>query len=139
VIRCAPGVLETIANHARREAPCECCGLLIGHEDRIERAEPVLNRAVDPLRRYEIDPNDFLAAVKRCRGTSSSVIGAYHSHPRTTAEPSESDHAEAFGPFLYVIAGPVAADLVPPIRAYRWALGNFLSVRLVPDAQEPET
>ena len=139
VIRCAPGVLDAIANHARREAPRECCGLLIGRDDRIEEATPVINRATDPLRRYEIDPNDFLASVKRCRGTQSSVIGAYHSHPRTIAEPSESDRSEAFGPFLYIIAGPVAAELPPPIRAYRWESGNFLPVRLVPDAQEPET
>jgi proteasome lid subunit RPN8/RPN11 len=139
VISCAPGVLEAIANHARREAPHECCGLLIGRDDRIERAEPVRNRAGDPQRRYEIDPSDFLAVVKRLRGTPSSVIGAYHSHPRTSAEPSESDRAEAFGPFLYLIAGPVTADVPPAIRAYRWATGNFLPVGLVPDAQEPQT
>ncbi len=139
MISCAAGVLEAIANHACREAPPECCGRLIGGADRIEKAEPVVNRAADPRRRYEIDPADFLAAVKRCRGTASSVIGAYHSHPLTSAEPSESDRAEAFGPFLYVIAGPVTADAAPPIRIYRWALGNFLPVRLVPDAQEPET
>jgi desampylase len=139
VISCAPGVLETIANHARREAPRECCGLLIGRADRVDEAEPVANRAADPFRRYEIDPADFLAQVKRCRGTPRSVIGAYHSHPRTNAEPSESDRDEAFGPFLYMIAGPVAADAPPPIRAYRWENGNFLAIRLVPDAQEPET
>jgi proteasome lid subunit RPN8/RPN11 len=139
VISCAPGVLEAIANHARHDAPRECCGLLIGHEDRIEEAEPVVNRAADPLRRYEIDPNDFLAAVKRCRGTTRSVVGVYHSHPRTDAEPSESDCAEAFGPFLYIIAGPVAAEAPAPVRAYRWENGNFRSICLVPDAQEPET
>ncbi len=139
MISCASGVLDAIADHARREAPRECCGLLIGREDRIEEAEPVANRAVDPQRRYEIDPRDFLAAVKRCRGTLNSVIGAYHSHPRTDAQPSESDRAEAFGPFLYVIAGPVTAALPPPIRAYRWALGNFQAIPLVPDAQEPQT
>ena len=137
MISCAPGALEAIANHARREAPRECCGLLIGRVDRIEEAEPVSNRAADPLRRYEIDPNDFLACVKRCRGTPHSVIGAYHSHPRTNAEPSESDRAEAFGPFLYLIAGPVVAELPPPIRAYQWDNGNFRPIRLVPDAQEP--
>jgi desampylase len=139
VITCAPGVLETIATHARRVAPHECCGLLIGRDDRIEEAQAVENRSGDPLRRYEVDPRDFLEAVKRCRATSSTVIGVYHSHPRSSAEPSESDRAEAFGPFIYVIAGPVAAELPPPIRAYRWENGNFRPIRLVPDGQELQT
>ena len=136
---CELGVLDAIADHARRAAPHECCGLLIGRDDRIEQAEPVENRAGDPLRRYEIDPRDFLAAVKRCRGTASSVIGVYHSHPGSSAEPSESDRAEAFGPFLYLIAGPVAGELPPPIRAYRWENGNFRPMRLVPDGQGFQT
>lgn len=135
---CAAGVLEAITGHARREAPHECCGLLIGTEHRIAEAQPVDNRAGDPSRRYVIDPVDILAAIKRCRGSSTAVIGAYHSHPRSSAEPSESDRAEAFGSFLYVIAGPVAGDLPVPIRAYWFEDGNFRRVPLVPDAEEPE-
>jgi proteasome lid subunit RPN8/RPN11 len=136
---CHVGVLDAIADHARRAAPLECCGLLIGSEKRIDEAEPVENRSADPLCRYEVDPRDFLASVKRCRGTSMSVIGVYHSHPHSSAEPSDSDRAEAFGPFLYLIAGPVAGELPPPIRAYRWENGNFRSIRLVPDGQELQT
>jgi proteasome lid subunit RPN8/RPN11 len=139
VIRCAPGVLESIAEHARRAAPHECCGLLIGDERRIAEAQPVENRAADASRRYEIDPRDLLAAMKRLRGTRQAVIGAYHSHPLSSATPSESDHAEAFSDFLYVIAGPVALPLPVPIEAYRLEHGNFRRIRLVPDAEEPET
>ena len=139
MIACAAGVLERIADHARRDAPNECCGLLIGAAERIDEALPLQNRASDPQRRYEIDPRDFLAAMKRCRGTSAGILGAYHSHPRSAPEPSQSDLAEAFGDFLYVIAGPVAEALPVAIRAYRLENGNFRSVSLVIDAKEPET
>jgi proteasome lid subunit RPN8/RPN11 len=139
IVICDSAVLDAIAGHARREAPNECCGLLIGRDDRIDEAHAVTNRADDPSRRYEIDPRDFLVHIKRCRGTSRAVIGAYHSHPRSAAEPSASDRAEAFGEFLYVIAGPVAADVPLHIRAYRLEGGNFRPVRLVPDAREPGT
>jgi proteasome lid subunit RPN8/RPN11 len=131
-------VLDSIAEQARREAPNECCGLLIGSIGRIDRAVPLRNRATDPQRRYEIDPRDFLAAVKQCRGTPDAVLGAYHSHPRGTTEPSESDRAEAFGDFLYVIAGPVAEDVTLRIEAFRLEDGNFRRIRLVPDPKEPE-
>lgn len=132
-------MLDSIAAHARRDAPRECCGLLIGGSGRIDEAVAVHNRAADPARRYEIDPRDFLAAVRRCRGTPRTVIGAYHSHPGSSPDPSESDRAEAFGDFLYVIAGRVAGGLPLPIRAYRLERGNFRPIRLVPDAEEPET
>ena len=136
MIACAAGVLDTIARHAARDAPHECCGLLIGNDERIDEAVPVANRAADPTRRYEIDPLDYLAAIKRCRGTPVAVVGAYHSHPRSSPEPSETDRGEAFSGFLYVIAGPVAGDLPQQIRAYRLEDGNFHTIRLVPDAKE---
>ena len=138
MIACAPGVLDLIAEQARHEAPNECCGLLIGSGGRIDRAVPLRNRAADPLCRYEIDPRDFLAALKQCRGTGDAVVGAYHSHPRSSVEPSESDRAEAFGDFLYLIAGPVANDVPLRIEAFRLENGNFRRVGLVPEPKEPE-
>jgi desampylase len=136
---CAPGVLEIIEAHARQTAPHECCGLLVGSEGRIDEAVPLVNRDPEPSRRYQIDPADFLQLVKRCRGTPQSVVGAYHSHPHSAAEPSPSDRAEAFADFVYVIAGPVQGTGPVPVRAFRLEDGNFRRVRLVPVAQEPET
>jgi proteasome lid subunit RPN8/RPN11 len=89
------------------------------------------------LRRYEIDPREHIAVIKRCRGTSSSVVGAYHSHPRSAPEPSPTDLAEAFTDFLYVIVGPAAGSRAGEIRAYRMIDGNFRAVELVPDPEEP--
>jgi proteasome lid subunit RPN8/RPN11 len=138
LISCTPSVLDRIAEHARRDAPRECCGLLIGGASRIDEALALENRAVDPLRRYEIDPRDYLAAVKRCRGTAHEVIGAYHSHVHSSAEPSATDLAEAVNGFLYLIAGPLAGNVPLQIRAYRLMGGNFQTLRLVPDAEDPD-
>jgi proteasome lid subunit RPN8/RPN11 len=135
VIACAARALDAIRAHARRALPHECCGLLLGRDDSIDEAVPLENRAAEPTRRYEIDPRDYLAAIKRCRGTRRAVVGAYHSHPRSTAEPSESDRAGAFSSFLYLIAGPVAGDSSLPVQAYRFENGNFRAVALVPVAE----
>ena len=137
-IRVAPAVLHAIAAHARAEAPRECCGLLVGAVGRIDEAVPSRNGAGDPLRRYEIDPREHVALIKRCRGTPSSVVGAYHSHPRSAPEPSPTHLAEAFGEFLYLIVGPVAGSQAGDIRAYRLVDGNFRPVELVPDPEEPK-
>lgn len=132
-------VLDAIRAHAAREAPRECCGLLIGRGDRVEEASPVENRAADPARQYEIDPRDYLAAIKRCRAMASEVVGAYHSHPRSAPVPSETDRSAAFGDFLYLIAGPVAGNLPLEIQAYRLTDGNFRPIRLVTQPEEPPT
>jgi proteasome lid subunit RPN8/RPN11 len=138
-VRVRVSVLDAIAAHAKRIAPYECCGLLVGGGNRVEQAWAVDNRAADPLRGYEVDPRDYIAANRRCRGSPSAVVGAYHSHPRSAAEPSPRDVAEAFCDFLYLIAGPVGGSEPVEIKAYRFIQGNFYPLPLVPDAEEPQT
>src|SRR5437762_193761 len=84
--------LMTIVAHARRDAPNECCGLLVGRGPapdfargassgkeagphvqtgeggfQILEAVPASNGAADPTRRYEISPVDYFAQTRRCR------------------------------------------------------------------------
>ena len=105
-------------DHARDQAPIECCGLLAGTDGLIDecvRARNVRATAVA----YEIDPREHLAARKRCRANGRVILGAYHSHPRSAAVPSVTDVAEAYygSEFVYVI---VSLEREPPVvRAYR--------------------
>jgi proteasome lid subunit RPN8/RPN11 len=93
---------EMIA-HARQEAPNECCGLLIGRASSIDECVRARNLHASPTR-YLLDPADHIAAMRRIRGSDRSIVGAYHSHPRTPPIPSETDRAEAFYPdFVWVI------------------------------------
>jgi proteasome lid subunit RPN8/RPN11 len=136
-------VLDTIAAHARRDAPRECCGLLIGTDTEVTEAIAVANEAHDPLRRYEVPPIAHLAQIRRCRelakatGVNVGVVGAYHSHPRSAAEPSPTDRDQAFQDFLYVIAGPVENALPLDVRTYRLRNGHFEAVELIVD-ERPE-
>jgi proteasome lid subunit RPN8/RPN11 len=138
-IRIRRAVLDAIEAHARRDAPDECCGLLIAAAGVVEAAVPVVNQAPDRSRRYEIDPREYLALVKRLRGGDDVVIGGYHSHPRSAPEPSPTDREMAFGEFLYLIGGPVGGAVPFTVRAWRFVSGNFLEARLVPEPQEPQT
>lgn len=124
----ADGVVAAILEHARSEAPRECCGLLIGAGQHIRAAVPARNIAHDPQRRYLIDPHDHLNAIRLARQAGEEVLGAYHSHPRSAAAPSPTDAAEGFAHFLFVIAGLSA---VPEVTAWAWHDGNFTAVPLV--------
>lgn len=109
-------------------APEECCGLLLGTPDLIEAALPARNDAAEPRRRYEINPADHFAAIRRGRDLGLDVIGAYHSHPRSEPIPSPTDRQEAFEAFIFIILGP--SDAIG-VRAWRLEAGNFAEVPLV--------
>lgn len=69
----------------------ECCGLLLGREDTVEKVELTLNVADNPMYEFEIDPLALIAAEKRARQGGPSILGYFHSHPNGIAEPSIKD------------------------------------------------
>jgi proteasome lid subunit RPN8/RPN11 len=128
-------VLDAIVEHAMRDQPDECCGLLIASDTTVVEAVPVRNEAAEPQRRYVIPPADYFREIKRCRASGTlAVVGAYHSHPRSAPEPSPTDLREAFESFLYLIVGPLDGSAAHQINAYRLSAGTFEAVPLVPSA-----
>ena len=127
----ASGTIEDIVAHARAEAPRECCGLLIGTRDRVERAFRTRN-ALYSRTRYQVEAADHFEALRTARSAGFSVVGAYHSHPTSPPEPSPRDVDEAaYDDFIHVIVG-LAPPASPEVRAYRYVSGNFSRVTLVP-------
>jgi [CysO sulfur-carrier protein]-S-L-cysteine hydrolase len=137
-VRIRVAVLSDMAAHARQDAPDECCGLLVGSSSLLD--PPYTNGVIDEAvrstnlertpTRYRIDPAEHVALVKRLRGTSRAIAGAYHSHPGTAPVPSASDLSEAFYPdFLYVIVS-LARSGNPEIRAWRIREGTATEVTL---------
>jgi proteasome lid subunit RPN8/RPN11 len=121
---------EAMIAHARDEAPLECCGLLLGAPGVVEEAVRANN-----LRRsrtaYLVDPSDHFAAIRRARKEGRTIVGAYHSHPRSPAVPSPLDLREAtFPEFLYVIVS-LADSRAPDVRGYRLSRDAFAPATLV--------
>jgi proteasome lid subunit RPN8/RPN11 len=123
------GAAAAILSHARESSPSECCGLLIGTPSHVTTAMRAANLAESPTTRYLIDPHDHLAAIRLARRGGLQVVGAYHSHPRSTAVPSATDALEAFSDFLWIIAG--LGTEPPELTAWTWSDGNFTPVPLV--------
>ena len=113
--------------HARREAPRECCGLLIGTAESVVRSVRARNLE-DGATRYSVDPADHFAAVRSARADGLEVVGAYHSHPSSAPVPSTTDIAEANSgaDFLYVIVSLVNDE----VCGYRIEQGNATACRL---------
>jgi proteasome lid subunit RPN8/RPN11 len=124
------GVLTAITAHARADAPRECCGLLVGTASRIDESVPTTNVAARSTR-FRVDPQEHIALNRHLRGTPRQVIGVYHSHPHSRAEPSPTDIAEAYYPeFIHVIVS-LAVSGQPDVRAFRIRGGVTAPVALV--------
>jgi proteasome lid subunit RPN8/RPN11 len=125
------GVRAAMLAHARREAPKECCGLLVGTGPRIDECVPVRNVSPSPATRYVLDPAEHIATRRRLRGTGREVVGCYHSHPASPAVPSETDIADAHYPeFAWVIVS-LADPARPDVAAYRIVEGCGMRLDLV--------
>ena len=96
-------VITHITAHARHAFPNECCGLLIGTQNRITHAIQSDNiSAQDHRYTFEIDPAVHLHTQRRLReeGAQRHIVGVYHSHPMGQAIPSQEDAAHAWEPGL---------------------------------------
>ena len=99
-VRLPAAVRAAIVQHARREAPRECCGFLIGSGRRIQFALPLANVDSRPESRYRIDDRQHIEVRRWLRRIAPplGIVGVYHSHPNADARPSVADRAEAHYP-----------------------------------------
>src|SRR4051794_27651949 len=104
---------DALIAHAKHDAPNECCGYARardGHVEEVFRAENLRNSPYG----YEIDPQSLLAANEL--DDEGYEVVMYHSHPKSPAEPSQTDINLAFYPhWRYVIVSPTHA---PNVRCW---------------------
>lgn len=95
-IRIEPEPWQTMVAHAQAAYPNECCGAMLGTIDGGQK----LVRVATPLensyqgeqnQRYELRPEDLLAADRAARERKMDLIGIYHSHPDCGAYFSQTD------------------------------------------------
>jgi proteasome lid subunit RPN8/RPN11 len=83
--------------------------MLLGTPDEIVDAPRAGNIADDPVRRFLVNPKDHIDARRAARSRGLSVVGFYHSHPRSEPDASPADREAASYPdHLYLIVRPRA-------------------------------
>ena len=85
-----------MVSHARQAYPDECCGAMIGSigdDGKLVKVAIPLQNAFEGVKaaRYELRPEDLLAADKAARERQMDLIGIYHSHPDCDAYFSRTD------------------------------------------------
>ena len=118
-------------SHARQTYPNECCGAMLGSLD----GEQKLVRIALPLEnafpgaqaaRYELRPEDLLAADRAARSRQMDLIGIYHSHPDCDAYFSATDLANSW-PWYSNVVVSVRGGQFHHARAFRVESGGAAS------------
>ncbi len=96
MIRVAGEPWQEMVAHARATYPNECCGAMLGKVDGAQKEVLVAMRlenssAGSQAARYELRPEDLLAADKEARRQGMDLVGIYHSHPDCDAYFSKTD------------------------------------------------
>lgn len=127
--------LEEMMDHAAAEWPNECCGLVVetraGKRCRLVRAR---NIARLPKIHFDLDPEAWLEVAD-----DEDVIGIYHSHTVSPAEPSLADlsSCEASGLPWHIVAYPAGGYVrIEPSgfeapylrRPYVWGVHDCFSI-----------
>lgn len=124
---------EDIHERSLAAYPREACGLLIGtrasapgvdgegvdgenHSIAVEAA--LCRNMAEEAGRFELHPEDFLAAEVDAASRGLAVIGVWHSHPDQPAVPSPKDCLAAYAGWSHVISS-VGVRAVHALRSWR--------------------
>jgi proteasome lid subunit RPN8/RPN11 len=107
-----------MVEHARRDAPDECCGVIHVHDGEAIAVHEVTNLAASPFR-FEMDGRQLLRHVMAMEDAGDDCGVIYHSHTRSAPYPSQTDinFAADWPGWLWLIVG--LADGEPDVRTYR--------------------
>ena len=115
--------------------PAEGAGFLLGHlveghsaaaDVVIDKVIPVENvsQAEERHHRFAVTPQDWARLEDLADESGLTLIGCYHSHPDSPAEPSDYDRTHSLPNFLYIIVS-VLAGKADAIRV--WELSHSSS------------
>ena len=128
-----PGPLRArIEAEARAAFPRECCGLIEGGRQGEDAWAMILHPARNLATandRFEIHPEDHFVALKAARARGQSLIGCYHSHPKGSPTPSDTDRDGAGEEdFLWLIAALAQAEGPVTLAAFAYRADGFVCI-----------
>ncbi len=120
-----------IIEHARRESPRECCGIIAGRGGVPERLYSLRNIAEGNVL-YEIDPKQLMdLEFNEFEKDGSEIVAIYHSHPASRAYPSKTDVELAFWPQAVYLICSLEDPESPYVRGFMLRDGEIREVTLV--------
>ena len=83
-------VIDQLIAQARRDAPLESCGYLLGNGDTVSENYPMENIDHSP-EHFAFNPREQFAALRYARQHGLTILANWHSHPASPSRPSQED------------------------------------------------
>ena len=111
-------LLEQIVEHAVRDAPNECCGVVASRNGAATAVHAAENLAASPFR-FEIDGLTLMRLIDEIDDGGEELVAIYHSHTRSQPYPSQTDvNFAALWPGVEWLIVGVPKDGEPEVRSY---------------------
>ena len=124
----ASDLLAQIVEHARRDFPNECCGVVATRADVAVSVHEAENTAASPLR-FEVDGLELHRTLSAIEGRGDELGAIYHSHTRSDPYQSQTDVNFAAGwPGVEWLIVGLRNGAEPEVRSYRIDDGRISEV-----------
>ncbi len=118
MIRIPQAIYDEMVVHARECLPDEACGFLVGSKDVVSSFRAMRNTEASPTS-YAMDPKTQIRIFREIDMAKLELIGIFHSHPVSLAEPSPKDRAMAFYPEVSYLILSLKNPDKPKLKAFR--------------------
>jgi len=117
MIRIPKSIYVKMVEHAKKDFPLECCGILGGKDHAVEKAFELQNVDQSSVR-YSMAPQEQLKVFEEIEKDAMEMVAIYHSHTHTIPFPSETDVKLAFYPEISSIIISLK-EKDPVVKAFR--------------------
>jgi len=118
MLRIPQPIYQRMLDHAKREWPLECCGILSGKEKTVQKAFELKNSEESPLL-YSMSPQEQMRVFEEMEQESMEMVAIYHSHPKTIPFPSETDVKLTFYPDVSSVIISLEEKENPVMKAFQ--------------------
>ena len=118
MVRIPKAIFQEMVDHAKREWPLECCGILGGKDKTIQKSFELQNTEKSPVL-YSMSPREQMKVFEEMEKESMKMVAIYHSHPHTIPFPSETDVKLTFYPDVSSIIISLKEEENPVVKAFQ--------------------
>lgn len=125
-------MIDEICTYALKCDPEESCGLIAGVADSdVVRAERVIcmtnAEPGDKSVRYLLDAGEQFRVMRSAQADGLEIVGAFHSHVRSPAQPSETDlKLAAYPEWAWLIVSLTSSE--PELKAFAIDAGSYQEI-----------
>ncbi len=118
MVRIPKRIFQEMVDHAKREWPLECCGILGGKDKTAQKSFELQNTEKSPVL-YSMSPREQIKVFEEMEKESMKMVAIYHSHPHTIPFPSETDVKSTFYPDVSSIIISLKEEKNPVVKAFQ--------------------